>query len=265
MRVNAYIDGWNLYNAELNLNNNRLKWLNLRALCQHFCDENDMLNAVYYFTAYADRRNSNNPNSNNAGSNRQYSYINDFLKPFGVNTIYGYMLSSEDNKGKKKRQEKFTDVNLALQMFEDAMYDRFDKAILLSADSDFIPAIERIIKLKKEVLVLIPPELSNSKISEYAKVEYLTKEHLKTHLLPAESKNSVKIPKQYLLETPTAREQDEKGEAHFKYDYNVWSKRELCPKCKDFLEYKIYDEAKNKIAGDFWNRFIFQGLSFDGA
>lgn len=265
MRVNAYIDGWNLYNAECKLNNNWLKWLNLRALCQHFCNENDILNAVYYFTAYADGRNSNNPKTKNAGSNRQYSYINDFLKPFGVNTIYGYMLSSENSKGKRKKQEKYTDVNLALQMFEDAMYDRFDKAILLSADSDFIPAIERVRKLKKEILVLFPPELPNSKISEYAKVEYLTKEHLKTHLLPAESKNGVKMPKQYLLETPTTKEQDEKGEAYFKYDYSVWSKRKLCPKCKDFLEYKTYDEAKSKIADDFWNRFIFQGLSFGSA
>lgn len=37
------------------------------------------------------------------------------------------------------------------------------------------------------------------------------------------------------------------------------------PKMQGFLEYKTYDEAKNKIAGKFWNRFIFQGLSFGGA
>lgn len=177
-------------------------------------------------------------------------------------------MSSENNEGKRKKQEKYTDVNLALQVFEDAMYDRFDKAILVSADSDFIPAIERVRKLKKEILILFPPTLNSNEIRKTAnkdsaiQVRQLTEENLATHLLPVESKNGVKMPKQYLLETPSTKKQDEKGEAYFKYDYSVWGERKLCPKCKDFLEYKTYDEAKSKIADDFWNRFIFKGLSF---
>lgn len=254
MRVNAYIDVWNLYNAERKLEDYRLEWLNLRALCQHFCNENDMLNAVYYFTAYADRRNSNNPKSNNACSNRQYSYINDFLKLFGVNTIYGYMQKGKskpqelsDNKEKKKGQEKYTDVNLALQMFEDAMYDRFDKAILLSDDSDFIPAIERVTKLKKKVLVLIPPTLNYNEIRKTAnkdnaiQVRQLTEENLATHLLPAESKNGVKMPRQYLSKTQQAREQTE--EFTKKLKYTSWNPT-LCEKCKDYLRYESYDRLK---------------------
>lgn len=247
MRVNAYIDGWNLYNAELKLEDYRLEWLNLRALCQHFCNEDDILNAVYYFTAYADGRNINISKYSNAGSNRQYSYINDFLKPFGVNTIYGYMLSSENSKGKRKRQEKFTDVNLALQVFEDAMYDRFDKAILVSADSDFIPAIKRVRKLKKEILVLFPPTLNSNEIKKTAnednaiQVRQLTEENLATHLLPVESKNGVKMPRQYLSKTKQAREQTE--EFTKKLKYASWNPT-LCEKCKDYLRYEGYDRLK---------------------
>lgn len=279
-RVNAYIDGWNLYYAEMACKDNRVKWVNLRALCQHFCDENDILNTVYYFTAYADGRNANISKYNNAGSDRQYSYINDFLKPFGVKTVYGYMMSpnkdEKEQEKSKKSQEKYTDVNLSLQMFEDAMYDRFDKAILLSADTDFIPAIKRVIKLNKKVLVVSP----NQKKSKGFKLNGIAEDDIKIiddkvllkHLLPVENENGIKMPKEYLLKMPSAEEQDS-SKHKFQYDYSKWEimregkeneECKKCEKCKDYLDYDSYNRIKSKIADNFWNQFIFKRLSFEG-
>ena len=47
-------------------------------------------------------------------------------------------------------EEKETDVNIALKIFEDWIYDNYDKAIIVSWDSDIIPAIRRINELVKK-------------------------------------------------------------------------------------------------------------------
>ena len=53
-------------------------------------------------------------------------------------------------------EEKRTDVNIAIQMLEDAYEDRCDKLILVSGDSDLVPAVIRVRNLGKKVLVYIP-------------------------------------------------------------------------------------------------------------
>ena len=53
----------------------------------------------------------------------------------------------------RKISEKGVDVNIAVQMLLDAIDDKYDVALLFSADADFAPAIEYIVKkLKKEVV-----------------------------------------------------------------------------------------------------------------
>ena len=51
-RVNAYIDGFNLYYAIKYLNNPNFKWLDLRKMCSCFLKAEYTLNDVYYFSAY---------------------------------------------------------------------------------------------------------------------------------------------------------------------------------------------------------------------
>lgn len=54
MRVNAYIDGFNLYYSLKELHNDTFKWLDLRKMCSLFLDGQDELKEVNYFTAYTD-------------------------------------------------------------------------------------------------------------------------------------------------------------------------------------------------------------------
>ena len=42
------------------------------------------------------------------------------------------------------REEKRTDVNIAIKLFQTAMDNSWDKALIISGDSDLIPAIEAI-------------------------------------------------------------------------------------------------------------------------
>lgn len=53
-------------------------------------------------------------------------------------------------------EEKRTDVNIAVQMMEDAYENRCDQFVLVSGDSDLVPAVARVRNLGKKVLVYIP-------------------------------------------------------------------------------------------------------------
>jgi hypothetical protein len=59
----------------------------------------------------------------------------------------------------KQHEEKETDVHFSLTFLEDAIDDAFDRAIIISADSDHVPAVRRVrARLpKKQVLVATPP------------------------------------------------------------------------------------------------------------
>lgn len=42
-----------------------------------------------------------------------------------------------------KHEEKETDVHFALTIFEDAIDNVFDRAIIISTDSDYVPAVKK--------------------------------------------------------------------------------------------------------------------------
>ena len=56
------------------------------------------------------------------------------------------------------QEEKKTDVNIAINLLEDAYQDKFDTAILISWDNDISPAVESVKKAfpNKKVKVILP-------------------------------------------------------------------------------------------------------------
>jgi uncharacterized LabA/DUF88 family protein len=56
-------------------------------------------------------------------------------------------------------QEKMTDVNIAMELMQDAFQDAFDTAILISADSDLIGPVAALDRLfpAKRIVVACPP------------------------------------------------------------------------------------------------------------
>jgi len=55
--------------------------------------------------------------------------------------------------------EKMTDVNISVEMITDALQNRFDKALLISADSDLVGPVSTVQRLfsPKKVIALFPP------------------------------------------------------------------------------------------------------------
>ncbi len=154
-RVIAFIDGFNLYHAINDLGQAHLKWLNLNAMCTDMLPRDGHLEHVYYFSAYATWL------TNPYRRHREYVKA---LTAVGVEPVMGQFK-------KKLRQckvchatypfheEKQSDVNLAIYLLKAAILDEFDLAMVISNDSDMVPAIKMVRSLfpDKEVWSVCPP------------------------------------------------------------------------------------------------------------
>lgn len=154
-RVIVYFDGFNLYHAIQDTGQNHLKWVNLWNLSELFLREDEQLSAVNYFSAFA--------TWNEAGYRRHQIYVK-ALKVFNFNFFEGKFQKNKTVKCKhcgkrsKKPEEKETDVNIAIQLVSDALQNVYDKAILVSADTDFIPAVKMVRNQShKTVEIWAPP------------------------------------------------------------------------------------------------------------
>ena len=66
--------------------------------------------------------------------------------------------SYRGNRIFKKKEEKRTDVNIAINMVNDACSDKCEKLVLVSGDSDLVPALKMIKSLvpAKKLIVYVP-------------------------------------------------------------------------------------------------------------
>lgn len=160
-RVIVYIDGFNLYFGMRSQYNNT-RWLNIKELAQNIVTENEELIEVQYFTSMV----SNDPGK----EKRQRTYIS-ALETTDISIFYGHYKTKPKSCHKcgftwSQYEEKMTDVNIATNMIINAMEDKFDKAILVSGDSDLVPPIKAVLTNfpKKEVIVGFPPKRFNHSV-----------------------------------------------------------------------------------------------------
>lgn len=154
-RAACYVDGFNLYHSIDDLNKPHLKWVNLWALAESFVYTNEKLVAVNYFSAYATWRPAN--------FSRHRIYVQS-LEHFGVKAFMAHFKSKQRKcRGCQRtwtdHEEKETDVHIALRVLADAVDDVFDRAIIISADSDLVSVLSLLKSRypKKRILVATPP------------------------------------------------------------------------------------------------------------
>mgnify|MGYP001580115059 CR=1 FL=1 len=105
--------------------------------------------------------------------------------------------------------EKMTDVNIAVELLSDAFEDRYDTALLISADSDLVPPINRIRNLfpKKKVIVVFPPDRFSKELDKYASASFtLGRAKIAKSLFPPE----VRKDDGYVLKCPERWKHSEK-------------------------------------------------------
>jgi uncharacterized LabA/DUF88 family protein len=166
-RYCLYIDGFNVYYAlKRNPAYHKYKWLNYRKLAESMVCANDTIVGIFYFTTFVRWR----PDS----VERHKKYIS-ALRSMGVEIIYGRFLEKSIKCHKchqdfKTHEEKQTDVNIALKILGDAVDNLYDKALIISADSDLLPVIKSVQHHtpEKEIGVMFPIGSSSFELRQNA-------------------------------------------------------------------------------------------------
>jgi uncharacterized LabA/DUF88 family protein len=180
-RVAVYVDGFNLYHALDDLNQDHLKWLDLWSLCEKLLpdDGSEQLIFVKYFSAYATWREK---------SMRRHQRYVDALKVHGVTVIMGRFKEKRNrclSCGTRylSHEEKETDVNIGAHLMADALQDRFDRALVISADTDLNGVVDLVRQEARGKIIHIaaPPGRRNR---NRAALFAIAKGKVKNSLLP---------------------------------------------------------------------------------
>lgn len=167
IRVSFFIDGFNLYHSMVgNQLSPALKWLDLSALCRRFLRHNENLADILYFTAV--------PQWDTAKKIRHETYIR-ALRTVNVTIHKGHFnpktrriyVNSRLSLVQKTHEEKRSDVALGVELVKQAFEDRYDTAVVVSADGDMAPAIEAVKSRfnEKSIRALFPFSRSSSHLA----------------------------------------------------------------------------------------------------
>ncbi len=181
-KVITYIDGFNLYfgmrweatkrgsKSEPDPAWYRYMWLDLQAMCRRMLTNRQELVAIKYFTA---------PITGSKGKQeRQNAYLDALRTLPLVEIVFGRF---EPNRNECDRcghpayhpQEKKTDVNIATALICDALDNKYDTAILVTGDSDIVPALEAVKRLKpeKRLVAAFPPNRYSKELEDATHVK----------------------------------------------------------------------------------------------
>jgi uncharacterized LabA/DUF88 family protein len=162
-RVAVYFDGFNMYHAIDDLNEPFLKWVNLQRLSQLLIQRRTQrIVKVAYFSAVA----TYFQNTEHEGRIRRHEAYIRALESKGVQCQLGNFAKRDHyyrGKGYKakwqRREEKQTDVAIGVHVTADAFEDVFDRALIVSLDTDMLPVF-RMLKPKfpdKTFITVAPP------------------------------------------------------------------------------------------------------------
>lgn len=143
-RVVVYIDGFNLYYGVLRFS--KEKWLDIERLFK-LLRPHDQIQKIRYFTAL----------SSGGKSQDQLAYLKALETLPLVNVVRGRYKNksvkcsvqkicnvSDGDRFFSIPEEKRTDVNIAVSMLDDAYQNLCDHLIVVSGDSDLVPAVSMV-------------------------------------------------------------------------------------------------------------------------
>lgn len=165
MKAALFVDGFNLYHAIDDFDDDRLKWLSLWDLGARIIrQKSESLVSVTYFSAFATHLQATQPHV----LLRHRAYVS-ALEATGVKVVLGSfkrkpMLCKTCRAAWWRHEEKETDVNIAVKVVSEAYRNGYDVAYVLSADTDLTPALREVRSLTddsgqrtKRVVAVFPP------------------------------------------------------------------------------------------------------------
>lgn len=185
-RLYFFVDGLNLWHALDYLEDakdhgryHKFKWLNLAKLAGCYVSHSDTILGVEYFTTLV---------TWDAAKLARHKLFIKAQENEGVLVTYGEF-KRKDVRCKLCRktfhtvEEKQTDVNIALRLYELAVQDAYDRAIIVSGDTDLLPAMKIVQKAYpgKQIGVVIPIGKRSEDFKNQADFHHRMKEqHLQT-------------------------------------------------------------------------------------
>jgi hypothetical protein len=156
LRTIVYIDGFNFYYGAVR--GTPYKWLDMEK-CFLKLRPDDDIRQIWYFTALVD----------GSKGARQQIYLRALATRPLVQVILGKFKLKQVKCGVMGckfpgsrifdlPEEKRTDVNIAIQVLDDAHHDRADKFVIVSGDSDLVPSLEMVKAQwpEKQLIVYVP-------------------------------------------------------------------------------------------------------------
>ncbi len=157
----VYIDGYNWYHAIFK-HHPEWKWLNIQSFFEGLRPDEE-ITAVKLFSAMVDPNQKGSP-----ARERQQKYF-DALKTLPkVKIVLGAFQERQVTcradcaKTYMIQDEKKTDVNLAIEIIDDALNNACEKMYIVSGDSDVQPAVEWVWKNRPQTSIMVyVPALKN--------------------------------------------------------------------------------------------------------
>lgn len=160
MRVIGYVDGMNFYETSKAYNYYPMGWCNWTETIRAHRHATTV--EIRYFTTKLMKR-------SRARADRQELHLRAMREVAQAEIIFGRQKKSaltcpKCGHSDDRTSEKETDINLALNLLEDAIDRRFDVACIVSADTDFVPAVRASLRRNPaaRIDVLFPPYTSDS-------------------------------------------------------------------------------------------------------
>lgn len=192
-RTTFLIDGFNIYHSIIKASKvlgKSTKWLNYKSLCDSYLPQiskDAKTTKIYYFTAYANHLSGHDPDK----VKRHKNYIS-CLEDLGLVTVLGrfkekYVYCHNCKKEIRKHEEKETDVAISIKLFEIFHKDECDTAVILTGDTDIIPAIKTVKSIfgNKNIISLFPYHRKNEELKSVSDMHFsIKRETYLKHLLP---------------------------------------------------------------------------------
>ena len=208
-KVSFFIDGFNVYHSlkdEYDLIKNRYRhykyrkylWLDFYTLAQRFTRRRDTLGDVFYFSAHAIWK---------PAAVRRHKLFISALESQGIKIILGKFKEKDRFCSNCKtyfsaHEEKQTDVNIGLYLLKEAFRDTYDTAIVLTNDTDLVPAIGMVKDTfpQKKMGVLFPIDRWSSELNAVAN---FSKKIEKKDLSKSQFPDCVTLPSGVVLTRPS--------------------------------------------------------------
>lgn len=192
-RTAFLIDGFNVYHsvknasADLGLKGAGTRWLDIRGWCASYLSAiggNAQIEGIYYFSALAKHLLAIDPDV----TKRHLAYI-ECLEATGVSVELArfkkkHVLCVHCGKNINRHEEKETDVAIAAKLFEILHLDQADTIIIVTGDTDIVPAVRTAQRLfpGKRLGFLLPYKRHNKELTLLTPTHFLgTKEAYTRH------------------------------------------------------------------------------------